>query len=192
MYPLYRNCIPLPSWRATLQRDNERLIHRIKYLTPIGTSTRDRSESSIHRGACQQTLHGGVRWKINNFREQATPLARLLRDGSIYLIYSIDRVVAAANGRDLRKSQVLSWTTSSLDARIFWSFTWQYTSVEAFFVRDEWSCWPRGVGDDTMTQYRASVKSIYNFRNLLQRQVKRQISENYYKMRRIYPSFFFV
>ena len=39
------------------QRDNERLIRRIKYLTLIGTLMRDRSKSSIHRGACRQ-LHG--------------------------------------------------------------------------------------------------------------------------------------
>ena len=35
-----------------------------------------------------------------------------------------------------------------------------------------------------------STKSLYNFENLLQRQMKRQISGNYYRMRRIYLSFF--
>ena len=35
-----------------------------------------------------------------------------------------------------------------------------------------------------------SIKSVYNFRNLSQGQMKRQIDENYYKMRRIYLSFF--
>ena len=37
----------------------------------------------------------------------------------------------------------------------------------------------------------SSVKSLYNFKNLLRRQTKGQISGNYYKMRRIYSSFFF-
>ena len=38
--------------------------------------------------------------------------------------------------------------------------------------------------------YRVSIKSLYNFRNLLRRQMKRQISGNYCKMRRMYLSFF--
>ena len=36
-----------------------------------------------------------------------------------------------------------------------------------------------------------SIKSLYNFKNLLQRQMKRQMSGNYYRMRRVYLSFFF-
>ena len=39
--------------------------------------------------------------------------------------------------------------------------------------------------------YRMSVKSLCNFKNLLQRQMKRQIGGSYYKMWRIYLSFFF-
>ena len=42
------------------------------------------------------------------------------------------------------------------------------------------------------TKYGVSIKSLYNFKNLLHRQMKRQISGNYYKMRRIYLSFFLV
>ena len=38
--------------------------------------------------------------------------------------------------------------------------------------------------------YRVSTKSPYNFKNLLQKRMKRQIRENYDKMRRIYLSFF--
>ena len=34
-----------------------------------------------------------------------------------------------------------------------------------------------------------SIKFLYNLKNLLQRQMKREISGNYYKMRRIYLSF---
>ena len=39
--------------------------------------------------------------------------------------------------------------------------------------------------------YRVSVKSLYNFKNLLQRQTKKQVSENCYEMRRGYLSFSF-
>ena len=39
--------------------------------------------------------------------------------------------------------------------------------------------------------YRVSIKSLYNIKNLSQRQIERQISGNYCKMRRIYFSFFF-
>ena len=35
-----------------------------------------------------------------------------------------------------------------------------------------------------------SIKSLYNFKNLLQRQMRGQMSGNYYKIRRIYLSFF--
>ena len=38
--------------------------------------------------------------------------------------------------------------------------------------------------------YRMSIKTLYNLKNLLQWQLKRQISGNYYKMRRIYLSSF--
>ena len=41
-------------------------------------------------------------------------------------------------------------------------------------------------------EVRVSIKSLYNFKNLLQRQMKRQISGNYYKIRRIYLSLFFL
>ena len=37
--------------------------------------------------------------------------------------------------------------------------------------------------------YRMSIKFLCIFKNLLQRQMKRQISESYYKMRRMYLSF---
>ena len=40
--------------------------------------------------------------------------------------------------------------------------------------------------------YRVSTKSLYNFQNLLRRQMKRQIGGNYFKMRCIYLSFLFV
>ena len=36
--------------------------------------------------------------------------------------------------------------------------------------------------------YRVSIKSLYNFKNLSERRMKRQISGNYYKMRRIHLS----
>ena len=38
--------------------------------------------------------------------------------------------------------------------------------------------------------HRVSIKSLYSFKNLLQRQMKGQITGNYYKMRRIYSSSF--
>ena len=38
--------------------------------------------------------------------------------------------------------------------------------------------------------YRVSIKSLYNFENLLQRQMKRQIGGNYYERSRICLSFF--
>ena len=38
--------------------------------------------------------------------------------------------------------------------------------------------------------YRVSIKPLYNFKNLLQRQMKKQTSGNYYKMRSICLSFF--
>ena len=41
----------------------------------------------------------------------------------------------------------------------------------------------------SLSLYRVSIKSLYNFENLLQRQMKREMSGNYYKMRRIYLSF---
>ena len=37
--------------------------------------------------------------------------------------------------------------------------------------------------------YRVSIRYLYNFENLLQRQMKRQTSGNYYKMTRVYLSF---
>ena len=40
-------------------------------------------------------------------------------------------------------------------------------------------------------EYRVSIKSLYNFKNLLPRQVKIQTSGNYYRMRRTYSSFCF-
>ena len=39
--------------------------------------------------------------------------------------------------------------------------------------------------------YRVFIKSLYNFENLSQWQMKRQISGNYYEMRRMYLSLFF-
>ena len=39
-------------------------------------------------------------------------------------------------------------------------------------------------------KYRVSIKCLYNFKNLLQRQMKRQTSGNYYKIKRMYLSFF--
>ena len=41
-----------------------------------------------------------------------------------------------------------------------------------------------------LEKYRLSIKSLYNFKNLLRRQMKRQIRENYYNMRRVYLSYF--
>ena len=35
-----------------------------------------------------------------------------------------------------------------------------------------------------------SIKCLYNFKNLLQRQMERQMSGNYYEIRRVYLSFF--
>ena len=43
---------------------------------------------------------------------------------------------------------------------------------------------------NNLSYYRVFIKSLYNFKNLLQRQMKRQISGNCYKMKRIYLSLF--
>ena len=74
------------------------------------------------------------------------------------------------------------WRRSLLSPRFLFSFLREYFYCLVLFwknVKGERECW-KGV----------SIKSLYNFKNLLQRQIKRQISENYYKMRRIYLSFF--
>jgi hypothetical protein len=47
---------------------------------------------------------------------------------------------------------------------------------------------PRGL-DSVASIYRMSIKSLYNLKNLLQRQMRWQISGNYYKMRCMFLSF---
>ena len=58
----------------------------------------------------------------------------------------------------------------------------RYIKGLRFFGRSKWRCF--------VIMYRLSIKSLYNFKNLLQREMKRQIDRNYYKMRRVYSSFF--
>ena len=61
---------------------------------------------------------------------------------------------------------------------------------DAFVWKTEGFC--RGVSDDgdvTLQElHRVSMKSLYNFKDLLQRHMKRQTSGNYCKMRRVYLS----
>ena len=68
------------------------------------------------------------------------------------------------------------------------------------FLRAILKCSYRGKISDARTskrcvrdcrRYRVSVKSLYNLKDLLRRQMKGQISGNYYKMTRIHLSFFF-
>ena len=60
-------------------------------------------------------------------------------------------------------------------------------------TKQKWSVCLGSETDSRMyiCMYRVSINSLYNFENLLQRQIKRQTSGNCYKMRRIYLNFFF-
>ena len=103
------------------------------------------------------------------------------------VIFEKRRLALEREIRDWDKQISQSRISLQIFLQIFGAFDWKISKTRKEKEEDLSS---ERESHERWYSYRVSVMSLYNFENLSQRQMKRQTSGNYYRMRRIYLSFF--